>query len=622
MRPVAYTLPTAFACMVIGITGVAYADNHPINATLSLFQHVSEITPSSVRVMAFEGDRLAVGAQTYANGGGWRLYTFSGGTWTASSIIQVPGSSDLTNFVGTAIAMRGDAVAVADTQAQVAHVFVEVGANWNYQQAVQPTVPGAAWINVSKVSLDGDNLAVSMSAEVGGDTVYPVTLHHRTGGVWTQEATVYAPVPMDTSFSQNIHLVGDSLLTTERLSSGALMEYVRQGTTWVEQTGPSICNNARLSRDGNRVAVACPNTNTTLYKKQGTSWNLIATLPSPVAPSYSTNVRLQADRLAVQWHIADHPSVPMAGSVFVYRDDPMNGWGLSQTVYAPMPQIGERFGEVAELAPTHLAVVGGSKLHLFHLVNGAALGKGRAANADCASGYCVEGVCCDEACGGNASDDCQSCLEAMTGMPDGTCAVAPAATVCRPAAGPCDMPEECTGAARMCPFDFNWVDGSLCEDDALQCSTGVCDTGVCQEPFDCNDGGAGAGGGAGGGGGFGGAGGDAGGAGGPVGTGGHSATGGGGAAPITATDEPKKGCTCDVPGSHRRAPSRGGLLALGALVLAGLSRRARARWKLTRQRHRLAAVDVGGERRHKELNPAETSAGFSGERRRFEPPTS
>lgn len=71
---------------------------------------------------------------------------------------------------------------------------------------------------------------------------------------------------------------------------------------------------------------------------------------------------------------------------------------------------------------------------------------------ECKSGFCVDGVCCDTACGGGAVD-CQACSKAAGGSGDGTCQKSAAGTVCRSAAGPCDVAETCSGTSEVCPAD-------------------------------------------------------------------------------------------------------------------------------------------------------------------------
>lgn len=90
-----------------------------------------------------------------------------------------------------------------------------------------------------------------------------------------------------------------------------------------------------------------------------------------------------------------------------------------------------------------------------------ALGEACAEGDACASGHCVSGVCCAGAC--DAACETGACL------PAGACELAPAETVCRPSAGPCDLTEGCTGDAAACPPDLLVGEGATCRDAAGDC---------------------------------------------------------------------------------------------------------------------------------------------------------
>lgn len=62
----------------------------------------------------------------------------------------------------------------------------------------------------------------------------------------------------------------------------------------------------------------------------------------------------------------------------------------------------------------------------------------------------------------------QSCC-----LPD--CTLRSALTVCRPASGPCDVAETCTGTAGDCPADSFAVAGTSCDLDGSVCTAGSCD---------------------------------------------------------------------------------------------------------------------------------------------------
>jgi hypothetical protein len=97
-------------------------------------------------------------------------------------------------------------------------------------------------------------------------------------------------------------------------------------------------------------------------------------------------------------------------------------------------------------------------------------------DAQCASGSCVDGVCCDGPCGGGAPD-CQACSIAAGAAVDGTCAPLAAGTTCRAAAGPCDVPESCSGASATCPGDAFRPAGHACRAAASSCDAAEACTG-------------------------------------------------------------------------------------------------------------------------------------------------
>jgi cysteine-rich repeat protein len=91
-----------------------------------------------------------------------------------------------------------------------------------------------------------------------------------------------------------------------------------------------------------------------------------------------------------------------------------------------------------------------------------------AAHAACGDGVRDPGEQCDP--GRDVAGDC--CTAA--------CALAPPTTPCRPAAGECDVPEHCTGEDSACPGDVHVIGGTLCADDGSPCSIDACNgAGAC-----------------------------------------------------------------------------------------------------------------------------------------------
>lgn len=98
----------------------------------------------------------------------------------------------------------------------------------------------------------------------------------------------------------------------------------------------------------------------------------------------------------------------------------------------------------------------------------------------CGDGVLGSGEACDDA--NRTAGDCCS----------PTCQVESAATVCRPAVGPCDVAESCSGSSTICPADVRVASGEACPDDGNVCTSDVCDgAGSCTHPDTsgpCDDG--------------------------------------------------------------------------------------------------------------------------------------
>src|SRR5205807_9713653 len=62
--------------------------------------------------------------------------------------------------------------------------------------------------------------------------------------------------------------------------------------------------------------------------------------------------------------------------------------------------------------------------------------------------------------------------------------LAPSTVVCRPSAGECDPAENCTGTSAACPADDKSPAGTPCTDDGNVCTTDACDgtNDACQHP--------------------------------------------------------------------------------------------------------------------------------------------
>ncbi|XP_075787141.1 disintegrin and metalloproteinase domain-containing protein 33 isoform X2 [Pelodiscus sinensis] len=102
----------------------------------------------------------------------------------------------------------------------------------------------------------------------------------------------------------------------------------------------------------------------------------------------------------------------------------------------------------------------------------------------CGNGFLEDGEQCD--CGelGECTNPCcnaHNCtLKAGAQCAHGeccqSCQLKTAGTMCREAAGSCDLPEYCTGASPYCPANVYLLDGSACAAGEAYCSNGMCMT--------------------------------------------------------------------------------------------------------------------------------------------------
>lgn len=136
--------------------------------------------------------------------------------------------------------------------------------------------------------------------------------------------------------------------------------------------------------------------------------------------------------------------------------------------------VSDGHGTTAILYVSDDSTVGQSRTHLRFLRSYPS-GHACSGDTECRVGSCVEGVCCNSACGGA----CQTCLAANGATADGTCGPRPAARVCRPAVGPCDAVESCSGSAPDCPADATRADSTACGASGQCTLAGACQSGQC-----------------------------------------------------------------------------------------------------------------------------------------------
>jgi cysteine-rich repeat protein len=119
-------------------------------------------------------------------------------------------------------------------------------------------------------------------------------------------------------------------------------------------------------------------------------------------------------------------------------------------------------------------------------------GDGCSATCTVESGWSCSGQpsVCAPVCGDGITVGTEECdLGPANGAPDACCDVdctlRSAAYTCRPASGPCDVAESCTGSDPACPPDRFATDGAPCTDDTNLCTADICDgVGTCTHPYE------------------------------------------------------------------------------------------------------------------------------------------
>ena len=76
-------------------------------------------------------------------------------------------------------------------------------------------------------------------------------------------------------------------------------------------------------------------------------------------------------------------------------------------------------------------------------------------------------------------EDCDPGAQTTGSCCDATCHFATAGTTCRPAAGPCDVAEVCSGTDGSCPADVAAADGTPCGSSLAPCADQVCESASC-----------------------------------------------------------------------------------------------------------------------------------------------
>jgi MYXO-CTERM domain-containing protein len=463
-----------------------------------------------------------------------------------------------------------------------AYVFVRSGSTWTQEQKLLASDKASYDEFGRSVAMSGDGSRVVVGAPeesdaTGGSTEYngAAYVFVRSGSTWTEEQKLLASDKADTDlFGYSVGMSGDGSRVvvgaygedTSTTDNGAAYVFIRSGSTWSEEKKLLASDKADtdlfgysvgMSADGSRVVVGAHyesdatggsteyNGAAYVFVRSGSTWSEEQKLLASDKASgdiFGMSVAMSADgsRVVIGAHNesdATGGSTTTNGAAYVFvRDD--STWSEEKKLIASDKADHDRFGWAVAMSGDGSRVVVGAygeddATGTSTTANGAAYVFALGANGlpcslatECSSGFCIEGFCCETACGDGATDDCQSCTQALTGVKNGTCAplslavaglvtcrpsvgacdiaetcvagvsscppdiVVAANVECREALGACDVAEFCTGTSGSCPANEFVANGTTC-DDGLVCSqTSSCQLGICAPSvvLDCSDG--------------------------------------------------------------------------------------------------------------------------------------
>ena len=224
------------------------------------------------------------------------------------------------------------------------------------------------------LALSGDTLAIGDPYDnERGTQTGAVYIYTRQNGAWTRQAKLFAAVPQGGSqFGRVLDLQGDTLVTSASnesgatASAGAVYVFVREGTTWRQQSRlvpSSTASNLKFGRaldlDGTRLAVASDQGNSAIHvlDRTGEQWTQTALIgyDGSAGDKFGAAIIVQ-DRLLV---VGAPGYVSGFGAVLIYAGT-ANGWSQQQRLSGVHGQ--EQLG--ASLALLNDTLVVGAPGHL------------------------------------------------------------------------------------------------------------------------------------------------------------------------------------------------------------------------------------------------------------------
>ncbi len=180
--------------------------------------------------VAIDGDTAVIGAP-YADAnttgaGAAYVYVRSGTGWALQAKLSAPDGTGNSVFA-CAVDVCGDTVVVGSRQDSItggaAYVFTRSGTTWSQQARLIASDSAAGNCFGVSVAISGDNLVVGASySDAVGNNAGEAFTFRRTGGVWSQEATLTgSDTAANDEFGYSLDICGDVVLVGATNNDGA-----------------------------------------------------------------------------------------------------------------------------------------------------------------------------------------------------------------------------------------------------------------------------------------------------------------------------------------------------------------------------------------------------------------
>jgi hypothetical protein len=355
---------------------------------------VDSASPSLGKADALQGTTALVGSDRAVT-----FFTGSGTTWTKE--VRFP---NLATSFGSVVALDGDNALAGSGSGGPVQFYARKSGVWTTGAMISGTGGSSERFGQS-VAISGSLAIVGAPILSGTTSAGSAYIYAQSGGAWTQQAKVALPSGTSaTTFGQSVAISGTTALVLARTSTPKIHVYEQSGTTWTDTssfrgTGSASFFGLDLAMSATTAIAGDTTANSAyVFVKDATGWTEQAKL-APAAGDTATGF---GSRVAID---GDRAVVLASSALFVFERT-----GTTWTQKARFAKGGAD------------AAISGSTLAVGADIYGLAssVGDACAKNDDCAGLLCVDGVCCSIAC----TDKCKACSNALTGMPDGTCALA------------------------------------------------------------------------------------------------------------------------------------------------------------------------------------------------------